>query len=222
MKNVLCMLFLLLAAAAAFGQNEQAPIVEKEITYKNWTYKDIRTGQDVTLRDLARGKKLVMVIYYAPWCGNWRHDVPMLLRLYEKYKPHGLEIVGVGEYDTVEAMKRNLDAMKVTFPAVYESEARSERQKTLHYEYRTATGDRRGWGSPWYIFLNPQVMEKKGDVLVRKTFVINGEMIESEGDAFIRSQLKLPAETPKTTAAAADTKVEACEPDKKTAELKMP
>jgi thiol-disulfide isomerase/thioredoxin len=204
----------------AFGQNEQAPIVEKEISYKNWTYKDVRTDEEVDLRKFTKGKKLTMVVYYAPWCPNWRHDAPMLQRLYDTYSSKGLGIIAVGEYDPVESMKKNLDALKITFPAVYESVSRGDKQKTLHYEYRKATGDNRGWGSPWYIMLMPSTMEKKGDVLTKKTFVINGELIQMEGEAFIRKHLGLKPLEVKTPVA--DGKIEVCDPAEKTAELKKP
>jgi hypothetical protein len=117
----------------------------------------------------------------------------MLERLYQKYRASGFEIVAVGEYDTVNAMKANLDQLKITFPAVYESEARDARQKTKHFEYRRSTGDVRNWGSPWYLFLEPATLNKDGDVLLTRTNVINGEMIESEGETFIRRKLGLSA-----------------------------
>lgn len=213
---------ILLTALLVAGQNEQAPIVEKEINYKNWTYKSIRTGEDTNLRDLTVGKKLVIVVYYAPWCGNWRFDAPMLQRLYDKYHSAGLEIVAVGEYDPVSSMQNNLKSLKITFPAVYESENRADKQKTKHYDYRRATGDTRGWGSPWYIFLQPSLMEKTGDTLTKRTFVINGEMIEVEGEKFIREKLGLPAIDAKSTTAKSG-EIEVCDPsDTKTAELKKP
>lgn len=193
MKLFAAAIISLLAFTFAFGQNEQAPIQEKEIVYKDWTYKNIVTGGDLNLRDFTKGKKLVVVVYYAPWCPNWRFDAPMLVRLYNKYKAHGLDIVGVGEYDPLPSMKSNLEALKIPFPVVYESEERGAKQKTLHYEYRRYTGDARGWGSPWYIFIEPAKMEKNGNVLTRKTHIINGEMIEIEGDRFIREKLGLPA-----------------------------
>lgn len=207
----------------AFGQNEQSPIIEKEIAYKNWTYKDIQTDSDVNLRDFAKGKKLTIVLYFAPWCHNFQHDAPMIERLYEKYKGKGLNIIAVGEYDPVVSMRSVFDRLKLTFPAVYESVSQGEKQNTLHYAYRKATGDTRNWGSPWYIFLTPSVMEKKGDTLTKKTFVINGEMIESEGEQFIRKTLKLPPLPPAPDAAKAQTsKIEVCEEDKKPAELVVP
>ncbi|MBX7053948.1 MAG: redoxin domain-containing protein, partial [Pyrinomonadaceae bacterium] len=189
MKSLFAIAVILFAFTAGLAQNEQSPIVEKDITYKDWTLKSIRTGEDVTLRDLSRGKKLVIVVYYAPWCMNWRHDAPFLQRFYDKYKANGLEIVAVGEYDPLSSMKNNLEYLKLTFPAVYESENRTDKQKTQHYEYRRSTGDMRNWGSPWYILLEPAAFEKKGNTLVKRSNVINGEMIETEGEKFIREKL---------------------------------
>lgn len=220
MKSSFAILIILFTFVFASGQNEQAPIVEKEINYKDWTYKNVRTGEDVNLREFASGKKLVMVVYFAPWCGNWKYDAPMLGRLYDKYKADGLGIIAVGEYDPIAAMKTNLDALKITFPAVYESQSRADKQKTLHYEYRKSTGDARGWGSPWYIFLTPSMMEKKGEILTKKTYVINGEMVEAEGEAFIRKQLGLATEV--KTAVADSGKIEVCEPAAKPIQLIKP
>jgi thiol-disulfide isomerase/thioredoxin len=211
MKSIFAFVILFAAVTFALGQNEQAPIFEKEIVYKNWTYKSVQTGEDVNLRDYSKGKKLVAVVYFAPWCPNWRHDAPMLQKLYDKYKGNGFGLIAVGEYDPVESMKTNLNTLHITFPAVYESLNRTEKQKTLHYEYRKSTGDARSWGSPWYIFLLPSMMEKKGDTLTKKTYVINGEMIELEGEKFIREKLGLPAMVPPTVTAKTDT-IEVCEP----------
>src|SRR2546421_10736098 len=100
----------LLFSAFIDAQNEQSPIVEKDLIYANWTYKNVLTSQEANLRDLVKGKKLSIVVYFAPWCPNWRHDAPLLEKLYEKYRSAGLEIIGVGEYDPVDSMKTNLDA----------------------------------------------------------------------------------------------------------------
>jgi peroxiredoxin len=223
MKTFLALAFILCSFvfAAQAQTGEQAPILEKDIQYKNWTYKSVRDDkQQLNLRDLAQGKKLVLVVYYAPWCPNWRNEAPIAQRLYEKYKAQGFEVVGVGEYDTVEKMKANLDAEKITFPVVYESDSTGAKQKTLHYEYRKAVGDTRNWGSPWNIFLEPKKLEKKGDVLLNKASIVNGELIEAEAEAFIRQKLGLPASEDKKVAG--NDKIEACAPEKKVAEFKKP
>jgi len=192
MRTFLAICFALLIPLSIAAQNEQSPIVEKDIKYKNWTFRDSRNDANVDLRDLVKGKKLAIVIYYAPWCHNWQHDAPMVERLYEKYKDAGLEIVAVSEYDLIFNTKQNLAEYKITFPAVYESQSQDDREKTTHHDYRKSTGDDRKWGSPYYVFLMPSMMEKKGDTLTKHTFVINGEMIDGEGENFIRQHLGLP------------------------------
>ncbi len=221
MKVFLALAFLLLGSIFALAQSEQAPVLEKEIKYKDWTYKSVRDEKPTNLREFAKNKKLVMVVYFSPWCPNWKHEAPFAQKLYEKYKANGLDVIGVGEYDTVAAMKTNLDAYKITFPAVYESDAKDAKQKTLHYEYRKSVGDARGWGSPWNIFLEPAKLISKGDVLTEKTFIVNGELIEVEAEKFVREKLGLPAEEVKTGKTSVK-EIEACEAEKKTANFVKP
>jgi peroxiredoxin len=221
MKTLLALAIMLFGLTFASAQTEQAPLLEKEIKYKDWTYKSVRDDKTINLREFAGNKKLVMVVYFAPWCPNWKHEAPFAQKLYEKYKASGFDVIGVGEYDTVAAMKTHLDQFKITFPAVYESDAREAKQKTPHYEYRKAVGDARSWGSPWNIFLEPAKLTKKGDVLTEKTFIVNGELIEAETEKFVREKLGLPAEEKKTDKTTSQT-IEACEPEKKAVSFVKP
>lgn len=207
------------------AQHEYAPVQEKEVKYKDWNYKSARDDSSVNLRSFTNGKKLVMVVYFAAWCPNWRLEAPVAQKLYDKYKSQGFDVIGVAEYASVADTKKSLDDLKITFPVVYESEAREAKQKTLHYEYRKTTGDTRGWGSPWNIFLMPANLKSKGDTLTEKTFVVNGEIIEAETETFIRQKLGLPAEITKTTAEVKkDKPIEVCDEskDKKVTSLKKP
>jgi len=222
--KILCLLVLTLVFVfPALAQNEQAPIVEKDVKYQNWKYPTVRDiSKELDLREISKGKKLVVVVYFAPWCPNWRFDAPKLEAFYKKYQAQGLEIVGVGEYDPVDKMKVNLDSLGITFPVVYESVSRAQRGATKHSEYRKETGDKRYTGSPWYILLDPAKLAKDGDTLVKKADVINGEMIMTEGEAYIRKALGLPAEDiTKKPQPAASAAVEACDPQKPVA-LKKP
>lgn len=224
MKSLFLLAIILSSFTFTFAQNEQAPILEKEIKYKDWTYPNVRAEGTTNLKNFAQGKKLVMVVYFAPWCPNWRHDAPIVQRLYEKYKSSGFDVVGVGEYqDSPEQMKTNLETFKITFPVVLESDSRAQKQYTLHYQYRKSTGDTRNWGSPWYIFLQPALIDAKSDTMVKKAFVVNGEVIETEAEAFIREKLGLPKDEKKAVMAVAKEKeIEICTPEKKTAEFIKP
>lgn len=189
MKLISAILLALALSALVFAQNEQSPVVEKDFGFKDWTYKRINGGDKVNLRDFAKGKKLVMVVYWAPWCPNWVHDVAFVQSLHEKYKDKGLAVIGVGEYDPVSKMRDHIEKNNLTFPMVYESEKLSDRLTSVHYALRTEAGDKRKWGSPWYVFLDPATLEPNGEFLTKKTTVVNGELIKPDAEKFIQQKL---------------------------------
>src|SRR5882724_11986897 len=105
-KLLLTLLILALAPAALRAQShEYSPLVEKTVSYKNWTLNDLAGNKPVELRSLMQGKKLVLVLYFAPWCPNWRNEAPVAASLYDKYKAQGFEIVGVSEYGPRDDVK---------------------------------------------------------------------------------------------------------------------
>ncbi len=192
MKKLLLALVILISAPAAMlaqGSHEYSPLFEKTVNYKNWTLNDLATNNPVSLRSLMQGKKLVMVLYFAPWCPNWRNEAPVAASLYEKYKAQGFEIIGVGEYGSRDDVKNYFGPKGPPYPVVMESESRDDRDKTPHYAYRQLTGDTRKWGSPWNIFLDPTKCNQDGDVLTEKAWVVNGELVEADVDKFIHDRL---------------------------------
>lgn len=174
--------------------HEYAPLQERELDYKDWTFKTYPAGEGVNLRQWARGKRLVLVAYFAPWCANWRLERPVLARLHDKYKPFGFDVIAVSNYGTPDELKRHFDSQPAAYTVVVESDARDERDKTEHYKYRQRTGDARKWGSPYNVFLVPARLKPGGDVIAEKAWVANGELIEAEVEQFIREQLGLPKE----------------------------
>lgn len=176
-------------SVSAQDGHEYAPIQEKTVNYKNWTLNNVVTSQPATLRSLMAGKKLVMVLYFAPWCPNWRNEAPVAARLYDKYKSQGFEIIGVSEYGPSADTRAFFAPNGAAFPVVVESESREDREKTAHFGYRQSTGDTRKWGSPWNIFLDPAKCNSTGDVLTEKAFVVNGELVEADADKFIHDHL---------------------------------
>lgn len=182
-------------AARAQAGHEYSPLVEKTVNYKTWKLPNLKTAIDEDLRSLMAGKKLVMIVYFAPWCGNWRNEAPIAARLYEKYKSQGFLVIGVSEYANLDETQTFFGEAGPPYPVVSESNSREEKLKTEHYAYRQLTGDTRNWGSPWNIFLEPAKLNAKGDVLTEKAWVVNGELIEDEVDKFIASKLAPPNST---------------------------
>lgn len=193
MRNTLFAIAFLLAFASspvlAQGGHEYAPLQEKVVNYKNWTLKSLKDDQPVDLRSLMQDKKLVMVVYFASWCPNWRYEAPIAAALYEKYKDRGFQVIGVSEYASRDDVRAYFGPSGPAYPVVTESETREERDKTPHFGYRQGTGDTRKWGSPWNIFLEPSMLAKAGDVLTEKAWVVNGELIEADVDKFINERL---------------------------------
>lgn len=195
MRLLPALLVVLALAAAAAAQNERISKVEKEFEYQNWTYRDIDGEGKTELREFAAGKKLVLIVYFAAWCHNWRNEAPFVQRMYEKYRKDGFSVIGIAEYETVERTRENLKALGITFPVVYESTTLADRLTTEHHRYRTQTGDTRKWGSPWHIFMHHSSVEPGGSIILRKAFVVNGELIENEVEPFIRERLDLPKQS---------------------------
>ena len=181
--------FVISPAVARAQSHEYSPLTEQTVNYKNWTLPNLTSEQQEDLRKLVAGKKLVMIVYFAPWCGNWRNEAPIAQKLYEKYKAQGFQVVGVSEYATRDDVKNYFGKDGPPYPIVTESESRDDKQKTAHYQYRQLTGDKRNWGSPWNIFLEPAKLTANGDVLTEKAWVVNGELVEDEVDKFIASKV---------------------------------
>ncbi len=196
---MIALFFVGLMPIAASAQHEYSPLEEKTVNYKNWTLKDLKDDKPVDLRSIMDGKKLVMIVYFAPWCGNWRYQAPVAASLYEKYKDQGFEVIGVGEYGSRDDVRAFFGPAGAPYTVVTESESRADRETTPHFGYRQLTGDKRRWGSPWNIFLEPSKLAKEGDVLTEKAWIVNGELIEADVDKFISERLKA---TPAAAAAA--------------------
>ena len=187
---VLAVLAFVISPSIARAQShEYSPLTEQTVNYKNWTLPSLTTDQQEDLRKLVAGKKLVMVVYFAPWCPNWKYEAPIALKLYEKYKAQGFQVIGVSEYATRDDVRNYFGKDGPPYPVVTESESREDKQKTLHYQYRQLTGDKRNWGSPWNIFLEPSKLSASGELLTEKAWVVNGELIEEEVDKFIASKV---------------------------------
>ena len=194
-KLSITILALLIFSLAAYAQggHEYSPLVEKTVDYKEWSLPDLKTDKPVELRSLMKGKKLVMIVYFAPWCRNWKFEAPVAAKLYDKYKEQGFQVIGVSEYGTKDEVRTFFGEAGAPYPVVVESEGRDVRDKTAHYGYRQLTGDTRNWGSPWNIFLEPEKVNKKGEVLTEKAWVVNGELVEEEVDKFIASKVQAPS-----------------------------
>jgi peroxiredoxin len=84
--------------------NEPAP---------DFTLQDL-TGQPVTLSSF-QGKKVVLIDFWATWCGPCKAAMPGLQDLSEKLKDRGLEVVTIDQGESVDQVRYFIERRKYSF-----------------------------------------------------------------------------------------------------------
>lgn len=75
------------------------------------------TGQKWSLHE--RRGRVVLLNFWATWCAPCRTEVPYLVRLSDKYKANGLEVVGVTiDSEDTEQINNFIKEFKVNYPVL--------------------------------------------------------------------------------------------------------
>lgn len=73
-------------------------------------------GKSIKLSDYAGKGKVVLVDFWATWCGPCRREMPKLVEAYAKYKSKNFEIVGVSLDRDNELWKNGIKSLNITWP----------------------------------------------------------------------------------------------------------
>ena len=91
--------------------------------------RDINKAADFILYDI-NGKKIslsdykgrvVLINFWATWCGPCRMEIPDLKELKKKYGKRGFEVLGISISDKQSMLKKFSDAYDITYPLLYGS-----------------------------------------------------------------------------------------------------
>ena len=79
-----------------------------------------RDGGEVRLSEL-RGQ-VVMINFWATWCGPCRQEMPLLQQISARYEPLGFTLLGVNVEPDSAPAKAWLEKVPVTFPILFDRE----------------------------------------------------------------------------------------------------
>lgn len=103
---------LVLMLIAGFAQANPAP----DFTLKSSTGDNLRLAEQ-------RGK-VVMLNFWASWCGPCRKEMPLLDEMYKRYNEAGFELFGVNVEANTDDAKKLLKELGTSFPILWDGDSK--------------------------------------------------------------------------------------------------
>ena len=111
-KLVLVFTLILLIGLVSWGCGEKEQASNPQ--GYNFTLPDLQ-GQKISFSDFQG--RVILVNFWAPWCGPCRMEIPDLIALHEEYKDDGLQILGVAVAFRGEASVRGFaEQASINYP----------------------------------------------------------------------------------------------------------
>jgi peroxiredoxin len=104
-------------APATSGATDTSGIclAKKAAAKLDFTVKDMH-GADVRLADYKG--KVILLNYWATWCGPCKVEIPDLVALQEQYRDQGLVVLGVSQDDDPETLRGFAGKWKMNYPVL--------------------------------------------------------------------------------------------------------
>jgi thiol-disulfide isomerase/thioredoxin len=132
----------------------------------NFTVKDV-AGKDVRL---SRYKgQVILLNFWATWCGPCKREIPSLVALYRDYKDRGFVVLGVSVDSEVSLVKPYARAAKINYPVLIGAG-------------REELGDAFG---PFIGFPTSVIIARDGNVCVRHVGLASRSQLERQVDALL-------------------------------------
>ena len=123
---------LLVAAASAADSSGPAPA---------FTLTDL-AGQQAALSQYKG--QVVMVNFWATWCGPCQQEMPLLDAMYKKYKPAGFTLLGVNVDKEAPPVKALMERKPVSFPVLLDPANAVSKAYNVNEMPSTVIVDRKG------------------------------------------------------------------------------
>jgi cytochrome c biogenesis protein CcmG/thiol:disulfide interchange protein DsbE len=116
------LLLLLLAFARPAGAGMEGLKIPVGDPAPDFTLEDLE-GKEHTLSSL-KGKKVVMIDFWATWCNICKREMPVLESVYKEYREKGVEFFGIALDEKVKLIKKIIADKGVTYPILLDRGAK--------------------------------------------------------------------------------------------------
>src|SRR5215813_980511 len=103
---------------------------------------DSRSGSKISLAQYKG--QVVMLNFWASWCGPCRQEMPLLEDIYKKYNKMGFTLIGVNVEPDSKAAEGFLKQTPVSFPVIYDKESMVSKAYDVSGMPSTVIIDRKG------------------------------------------------------------------------------
>lgn len=130
LAGLIALLAPLVASAAEVGK-----------TAPDFTLKSL-SGENLKLSEMTGN--VVLINFWASWCGPCREEMPLLNALHNKYQPLGFTVLGINVEEDVNGAKGFLENTPVDFPVLLDNSNQVSRQYKVIAMPTTVVLDRDG------------------------------------------------------------------------------
>ena len=104
----------------------------------------LRTLDNANLRLSEHLGEVVVLNFWATWCGPFRQEMPLLDELYNKYRRAGLVLLSINLDDAADRAAEMASALKVTYPVLLDTRKEVSRAYAVGTMPVTVLIDREG------------------------------------------------------------------------------